>query len=142
MERIMVAIDGSPDANRALDAAAALANATDAELVILNIGGEISSAEMRRLASTDGDLSKRLKAIADEILKQGGKRAKRHGVDIVRLQCEWGDPAETIIATAKREKADVIVVGRRGRGRLSALLLGSVSQKVASLAPCMVMVVP
>jgi nucleotide-binding universal stress UspA family protein len=142
MERIMVAIDGSPDANRALDAAAALAENTGAELLILNVGGEISSAEMRRLASTDGDLSKRLKQIADDILKQAGKRAERHGVDTVRLQCEWGDPAETIIATAKHEKADVIVVGRRGRGRLSALLLGGVSQKVASLAPCKVLVVP
>lgn len=142
MERIMVAIDGSPDANRALDAAAELAEATGAELVILNIGGEISSAELRRLASSDGDLGKRLKAIAGDILKQAGKRAERLGVDAVSLQCEWGDPAETIIATAKRDKADVIVVGRRGRGRLSGLLLGSVSQKVASLAPCMVLVVP
>ena len=36
----------------------------------------------------------------------------------------------------------MLVVGRRGRGRLSGLLLGSVSQKVASLAPCIVIVVP
>ncbi|MFN3657734.1 MAG: universal stress protein [Pseudolabrys sp.] len=142
MKRIIVATDGSPGANRAVDAAANLAKATDAELVILTIGGEISSSELRRLASVDGDLSKQLRAMANEILRRAGKRVRRLGLAKVKLQCEWGDPAETIIATAKREKADLLVVGRRGRSRLSGLLLGSVSQKVASLAPCTVMVIP
>lgn len=53
----------------------------------------------------------------------------------------WGDPAETILECA-REAVDLVVLGRRGRGRLAGLLLGSVSQKLVSLAPCAVMVVP
>jgi nucleotide-binding universal stress UspA family protein len=36
----------------------------------------------------------------------------------------------------------MLVLGRRGRGRLAGLLLGSVSQKLASLAPCSVVIVP
>jgi nucleotide-binding universal stress UspA family protein len=56
------------------------------------------------------------------------------GVSQVAAHEGWGDPAETIIETARRENADAIVMGRRGRGRLAGLLLGSVSQKVASLA--------
>jgi nucleotide-binding universal stress UspA family protein len=142
MKRIVVAIDGSPGARRAIDAAASIAQATGAELQILTIGGNMSGAELRRLADTGGDISKALVTAADRILNEAEKRARRRGATDIKLQSEWGDPAETIIGIVSRNKADMVVLGRRGRGRLSGLLLGSVSQKVASLAPCAVLVVP
>jgi nucleotide-binding universal stress UspA family protein len=83
-----------------------------------------------------------MKAAANKVLDQASKCALRSGVTGVKLQTGWGDPSETIIGNVRRHKADILVVGRRGRGRLSALLHGSVSQKLASLAPCAVMVVP
>lgn len=142
MKRIMVAIDGSPGAKRAIDTAAAIAKATGAELRILTIGGNITGSELRRLADTDGDLSKALVAAANKILKDAEKRARRLGATAIKLESEWGDPAEMIIDIVRRDKAEMVVLGRRGRGRLSGLLLGSVSQKVTSLAPCAVLVVP
>ena len=142
MRRIIVATDGSSGANRAVDTAATLARTSGADLVILTIGGNITGAELRELAGASGDLSKILQEAANKVLGQARKRALRIGVRTVKLQTGWGDPAETIIDTVRRGKADMLVVGRRGRGRLSGLLLGSVSQKLATLAPCVVVIVP
>lgn len=142
MQQIIVATDGSPGANRALDAAIKLAKALGADLKILTVGGALSGAELRRLASIGGDVSEALKTASIKILAQAKKRALRAGVTAHLLQCGWGDPAELIIDAVRREKADLLIIGRRGRSRISGLLLGSVSQKLASLAPCAIMVVP
>lgn len=143
MHRIMVATDGSSRANRAVDAAARLAKATKTTLIILTVGGhDISGKELRRLALVGGDLSKTLTTMADQILAKAKNRAQRLGVSDIKLQTAWGDPAETIIDAVRRGKTDILVVGRRGRGQLSGLLLGSTSQKLSNLAPCIVMIVP
>jgi nucleotide-binding universal stress UspA family protein len=142
MPRVIVATDGSSGANRAVDTAATLAKATGSDLVILTVGGNISGAELRRLAGIEGDLSEVLESEANQTLDRARKRARRQGVTPAKLRSAWGDPAQAIIDAVRREKADILVVGRRGRSRLSGLLLGSVSQKLTSLAPCNVMVVP
>lgn len=142
MKRIVVATDGSDGANRAVDAAAEFAKETNAELTIVTIGGNVTGVELRRLASIDGDLSKTLEAKANRVLRQAAKRVRKQGIENPTLRRGWGDPAETILYFVQREKANVVVVGRRGRSRLSQLLLGSVSQKVANLATCTVVVVP
>jgi len=142
MHRIIVATDGSTTANRAIDAGAALAKATGADLILLTIGGSVTGAELRSLADTAGDLSDTMQSAADKILKQARRRAQRLGVRSITLKTGWGDAGDAIIDAVQRSKADLLVIGRRGQSRLSALLLGSVSQKLASFAPCAVMVVP
>ena len=142
MQRIIVATDGSEGAERAVDVAARIAKAIGNDLFILNVGGAHSYEEMRQLARAERDLGDALEMLSNQILARAKERAHEAGLAKVTTRIAWGDPAEAIIEAAEREQAYAIVVGRRGRGRLAGLLLGSVSQKVASLAPCVVIVVP
>jgi nucleotide-binding universal stress UspA family protein len=142
MRHIMVATDGSEGADRAVDVAADLAKAFGARLFIVTVAGNLSGEEMRELARAEKNIGDALEAFSMQILTAAEKRARRLGLTDIQLQIGWGDAARSIIEIATREAADAIVLGRRGRGRLAGLLLGSVSQKVASLAPCTVMVVP
>jgi nucleotide-binding universal stress UspA family protein len=142
MRRIMVATDGSEGADRAVDVAAQIAKGTGGELSILHVGGTLSSEEMRQLARTEKEPGDALEELSNQILGRATERAERTGLSRIVTHTAWGDAAEAIIEAVPRDQLDAVVVGRRGRGRLAGLLLGSVSQKVASLAPCVVMVVP
>lgn len=142
MQRIMVATDGSPGANRAVDVAAALAKAVDGELLIVTVGGNFPANELRELARSEGGLGNAEDLLSNRILLEAKERAQRAGAPKIDTRTGWGDPAQGIIDAVNRERADTLVLGRRGRGQLAGLLLGSVSHKLVSLAPCMVLVVP
>jgi nucleotide-binding universal stress UspA family protein len=73
-----------------------------------------------------------LEAVGKQILERGEAAAKKAKVTRVSKVMVSGDPAEAIVSRAKREKADMIVMGSRGFGNLKSLLLGSVSHEVAS----------
>jgi nucleotide-binding universal stress UspA family protein len=142
MRLILVATDGSEGAGRAVDMAAALAKATAARLLVTTVGDNFARDGVEELARSEGGLGEALELIANDILQRSRQRALAQGVPAVEVQVGWGDPAEAIMQMAQRLEADLILVGRRGRGRLAGLLLGSVSQKLVSLAPCAVVVVP
>lgn len=74
-------------------------------------------------------LGRRYLADAEEV-------AKKQGVSGVQTMIERGEPADEIVRVAKHVEADAIVLGARGLSDLKSLLLGSVSHKVAHLAPC------
>ncbi len=75
-------------------------------------------------------------SVAELVLEAAEATAKDKGLTSVTLLSETGDPAEKILQTAAQQKADLIVLGSRGLGELKGLLVGSVSSKVAHLAPC------
>lgn len=143
MKRILVATDGSEAAGRAVDMAAGLAKTFSAELIIVSVeqGSLNSQIEVPRSQNSAGadDI---LYGAPREILSRARAKVSGYCLSSVRVHAGLGDAAGFVLEIAEREKPDIIVVGKRGQGRLSGLLVGSVSQKLVSLAPCKVMVVP
>jgi nucleotide-binding universal stress UspA family protein len=142
VQRIMVVTDGSEGANRAVDVAAKFAKALNGILWIVAIRDvkllTNHMSEIRQLGMSENLLERFTK----QILTDAKQQANRIGISDVRIEVFEGDAAETIIDVVKREKIDLLVVGRRGRGHLAALPLGSVAQKLTSFCSCCVMVVP
>ncbi len=154
MPCIVTATDGSDTADRAIDFAAGLAAKLGADLVLTHV---VSASTLSASPTSRGHPQPDLTALgrvenvavsevltdtASDILDKARDRAVARGVKQVECEIRAGDPAETIIAVAQEHRADAIVVGKRGRGRLAGLLLGSVSQRVATIAHCPVILVP
>jgi len=75
-----------------------------------------------------------LDAVADVILDDAERVAKKAGVKKMKRIIKHGRPARCILAAESDEKADLIVMGSRGLGNLEGMLIGSVSHKVSSLS--------
>jgi len=147
MERILVGVDGSASSLRAVDFAADLASKYNAELIVLTVvphfWPQVDSAveEYARLEHIPGPATELVRTTADNLLDKARKKAQANSATRISAASSFGNPAHEIIAAAKDQQADLIVVGSRGHGRLTGLLLGSVAQKVISLAHCPVVVV-
>ena len=143
MQVVVVATDGSEASYRAVDAAATLAVATGAKLIAITVGNPAQDRDdILSLARVEGGVGEAIELIAGAILQEAKQRAHQFGLSSVEGQHCGGEPVAVIMDVARQRRADIVVVGRRGRNRMTGLLLGSVSQKLVSLSPCPVMVVP
>jgi nucleotide-binding universal stress UspA family protein len=148
MKRVLIAIDGSDHALKAAEFGAELAAKMDAdELHILSVAYYAPSeeAELRKFAQIErleGGLMTVARDIAQGHVERARRKAEAKGAKSIKTAVVVGDPAEEILAYITANAVDAVVVGRRGRGRIAGLLLGSVSQKLASLAPCVVVICP
>jgi nucleotide-binding universal stress UspA family protein len=145
MNKILVATDGSAGADRAIDFAAQLAKDMGATLVIINVIGAQSGPETVIGQFTRAEhawIRDRIASASAKILQEARDRASALGATMIRLESRDGDAAQAVLDFAEEVAADVVVVGKRGAGRVSGLLLGSVSQKLVSLASKVVIVVP
>jgi nucleotide-binding universal stress UspA family protein len=91
----------------------------------------------QRLTEQAAETARRFRvALGERVMEDAKARARQQAVPSVRTVLREGDPAAAILNVAKEERADIIVMGRRGLGDLAGLLLGSVSHNVTHLAEC------
>lgn len=132
--RILVAIDGSPDAEAALHHAVTLARDQNALVTLLTVAPP-PATPIGVGASAPPDMldfhTKLLREATDGVPDDVG----------VTTRLERGAPAETILAIAREGDHDLLVMGSHGHSRVHRALLGSVSEKVlkASTVPVLLM---
>ena len=138
-KKILVPVDGSNHAAKAVLSAVEVALGCNATLSLLTVDGcRPLKGPLAELANTE-DLSR--DEIFERVLESASIKAKIPSEILLDQQVRMGDPAENILAEAERIDADLIIIGRRGLGSFAELLLGSVSRKVLHLSKVPVMVV-
>ncbi|MBW2057109.1 MAG: universal stress protein [Deltaproteobacteria bacterium] len=132
--KILVAIDGSEHAQRALDHALSLALKYRAVVYLVHVLSPLPL--MTEQAEVGEEIEEKRRALAEEFLEQAVRQVEKRGVRNFQSTLLLGAPERMIVDFAGRNGIDMIVMGSRGAGAVENLLLGSVSHKVCQLAPC------
>ena len=138
--RVVVGIDGSPEAETALRFAADEAAKRGLPLRIVCAWEAPAGTYIGEAFAPTADGIVEAEHHADDVLRAALERlAGGAAIETEALAVE-GSPAQVLIEQSR--DAALLVVGSRGRGAAAGLLLGSVSQKLTQHAPCPLAVVP
>jgi nucleotide-binding universal stress UspA family protein len=146
-KNIVVAVDGSQYAKRATVAATDLAKRYKSSLqfiIVTKPPPARLSEDLKHYMEIEhlkGSPEEFVSVAVQKVVNDAEQHARKKGVKNVHSVVHQGPVARSIVNHAKRQKADLIVMGSRGLGALEGVLLGSVSHKVTNLADCAVMIV-
>ncbi|TXH63127.1 MAG: universal stress protein [Burkholderiaceae bacterium] len=141
-KRILVPTDGSDITGKAVDTAIALAKSVGAQLYAISVKEPFPYSAISEMQPTPPQeffdaqeriAAKRL-ALVTDAAKAAGVACQAHSVEALH-------PWEAIIDHAKRNECDLVVMASHGRRGVSALLLGSETQKVLTHSTVAVLVV-
>jgi nucleotide-binding universal stress UspA family protein len=139
---ILVAVDGSDQSMRAVDAAISLAAKYDSVLTALYVIYIPFGERLYPRAIWYEEFIKEIHKEAKDWLAEIQKKGKENGVVIESKMSETTESiAAEISRYAKENKTELVVVGSRGRSDLEKIFLGSVAAGVLTYAPCPVLVV-
>lgn len=139
---MVAAVDGSEQSDRAAGLAATLARTYRSRLVLVTV---VRPPEgwwgVTGEPPTPVALSEALMEGQQKVLASIEQNINLEGIKYSTVE-ELGDPASTIITVCEREKADLLIVGRRGAGLVERMVIGSVADRLAHHAPCPLLIVP
>lgn len=135
-KRILVAHDGSKDADDAFASALDFAALCGARLQVVSVA---TPPEPPTRVETEATLEAATQHY-EEVFEGLRRRANERGVNL-ETRVLVGHAAEQILSLAADTNADLIVVGHRGRSAIREFLFGSTSRRIVSYATCSVLVV-
>lgn len=135
--RIVVGLDGSEGARRALDTAIGLARVAKAELFLVSV------EELPRYPASIDELDDEHRAAEKffrEVQQEGVERVTAAGL-VAHHELRVGHAAQMLPQYSLEVGADLLVIGHSGHSGIWGRLLGTTADKVVELAPCSVLVV-
>jgi nucleotide-binding universal stress UspA family protein len=143
--KILLATDGSKEAALAAQAAVDLANKTNSEIHVVHVTMPLyapsSYYEGVYLADHMSEEYKEIERSAQELLDEQAKKIEAAGGSVARTHLRTGKPDQEIVDLAEEIGTGLILMGSRGLGGISRVLMGSVSDSVVRHAHCPVLVV-
>lgn len=141
MKKILVAVDGSENAKKALDKAKEIALFNNSEVMILNVISDLRNSHPYVIDRVcESEINKVLLEQGKKLLEESLKIFKDYqGKVSTSIKC--GDPAREIIEKAEKGEYDLVIMGSRGLNALSRAMLGSVSNKVLNHIKISVLIV-
>jgi nucleotide-binding universal stress UspA family protein len=132
---ILIPTDGSELAEHAVTNGLALAKFVGAKLTVIIVEEpfnwfSVSETKAQRAVEELAKHTEQIKKHAASVLNRVANAAKQAGVSYDTIQLENEQPYQAIIAAAKDKGCDLIVMASHGRSGLSAVLLGSVTNKL------------
>ena len=144
-KHILLPTDGSPLSDKGVQRGIAFAKRIKARVTAMHVVPEFRSLADDTLLPSSAELRERFReearARGQRIVDKAAKRAKAAGVRCKTLVAPGGLPYEQIIAVARKQKCDLIVMASHGRRGLSSVLLGSETAKVLTHSKVPVLVV-
>jgi len=137
--QILVAVDGSKEAEYAFKKSVSIAARNNATLNLINI---IDTRSFAAIEAYDRSIAERAQTFAEDLLGGYKKEALAAGVQHVNVIVDYGSP-KTMISKdiAKKVEADLIICGATGLNAMERFLIGSVSEYIVRSASCDVLVV-
>lgn len=145
IERILVPVDFSESSQEALRYGHEMARGRNSKVYVLHVINQriIDALHDMSAKGYKGEFLEVLKNVVKERrdeLERFVPATMREDIE-VQLEIRKGRPAQEIIAFAKENQVDLVILGNVGRSALEAALVGSVARNVANHAPCPVLLV-
>ena len=135
-KKILVPIDGSIYSEKSLERASEFVDTFGSKLILIYV---VEKSIPINLLDRKEYLEI-LRKFGTNVLEKANKKLSKKGIT-AKVLLKEGNIVNEIEKIAKKEKCDLILVGSKGLGAVTRLLLGSVSNKISQTSPCSVLIV-